>query len=439
MISTMFKIRLKQFLRSLRKPLNLLGAILGILFVTFYGLGLGFILVYGNEQEFKDLPLEWVKNIVIAVAAFMTIARMFKPNYVPMRQTLMKYQPISAMQRYLYALVTDFQNAYFFFWIVFLVAALILSGSKAVVLSLSVVLVLPGGHFLRRTIQYFIDYRQNRNSGFYLLAALILAIISALLVGSNWFIVSLILLNVLLFLFGFFLDSNSAEKKLRSEKVRNQSMALKMMLNNKNVRTPLLVGFIMKALILGLDIFLFHSGSERIFSGQGFYWVFVSPAIIFTYIFNNMWGFWRSAWLNLEMRSGNINNMFRFIWQTIKYPVLLDILITFSLVFFVQSDYWFVISFYIITLIILVSTTFLWSTLFPKLIAQAVPKKGSTSYWSILYVFTSVLCLSYFSKGGFFYFLIPLFLLIALAGYIISRVFYPEKKYSIFTKLFRGE
>jgi hypothetical protein len=199
------------------------------------------------------------------------------------------------------------------------------------------------------------------------------------------------------------------------------------------------MGFTMKTIIIGFDIYFYQSGQGHIFEGKGFYWLFISPAIIFTYIFNNFWGFWRSAWLNLEIRSGNSKGMFLFLWQTIKYPIIMDIIITFSLVFLVQSDYFFVLLFYFCTLTTLMLTAFLWSDLFPKLISQAAPKKGSTSYWSLSFVFLIVLGLSLISKGGWLYVLVPLFLILAVIGLVISINIYAEKKYSIFSKLFRGE
>lgn len=435
----MIRIRFKQFLRNLKKPLELIGFIFGVIFITAYGLGAGFLLIYGGKGELSDFPVEWLSNIIISIAVFATVMRMFKPNYVPMRQILMKYQPISALQRYLYSLATDFQNVYFFFWFVFLIGVIIISGSEGILLFITVISALFSGHLLRRTAQYFIDYRQKRTSVIYLVFVLAAVIGVSFVAGSNWFLPGLFLIGAVLFFFGFYLEQNNIEKKKVVKKEKNRSWALKMILNNKNVRTPLLVGLILKLLLLIADIVLYKTNKEHLFDGKGFYWVFISSATIFTYIFNNTWGFWRSAWLNYELRSGSTKGMFLFFWKTIQYPILLDMVVTFGLVFFIQSDYIFVLLFYFTTLISLTATAFLWSILFPKRISHVTPKKGSTSYWSIAYVFLSVMSLSLVSIGGLMYMLVPLFLILAIIGLVVAFRIYPEKKYALFSNLFRSE
>lgn len=154
---------------------------------------------------------------------------------MPMRQNLLNYQPISAFQRYLYSLALDFQNVYFFMWIWFLIGTLLIAGGKGISIFFSVLFILSASHFLRRTVQYFIDFRQKKNSISYLIAALSLTVAVSLVINSYWFILFLILLNTLLFLLGFFLDLNIIEKKKVTTKKRNRSWALKMILNNKNI------------------------------------------------------------------------------------------------------------------------------------------------------------------------------------------------------------
>jgi hypothetical protein len=439
MIGIMFNIRLKQYLRNLKKPLDLIGFVLAFIFIALYGLGVGFLLVQGGKGELEEFSPEWFRNIVLGLAVFMTFMRMFKPTYLPMRRTLLKYQPISPVQRYLFSIASDFQNVYFFFWLIFLMGVVITSGLEGLLLSFSVIFVVIVAHFLRRTVQYFIDFHQKKRSYFVLGAVILFTALCSLLFNTLWFLPSLLFLSLILFGAGFYLEVNTIEKKKLAKKESNRSWAIKTLMNNRNVRTPMLVGLFLKLFFLGIDIFLFTNYNEHVLDGKGLYWLFISSATVFTYVFNNVWGFWRSAWLNLELGPDSLKGMFQFFWSTIKYPLLLDFIVTFALVFFVQPDYLFVILFYFTSLITMVASAFLWSILFPKLVNHFMPKKGSTSYWSVFSVFGIVLSLSLISKGGWPLVLVPLFLILAGICIVIAIKIYPEKKYAIFSKLFRSE
>jgi|GEM_PF-2216203 len=60
--------------------MNFIGFILGFIFLMIYGLGFGFLLVFAGKGELKELPIDWISKIVIALAVYMPFMRMFKPT-----------------------------------------------------------------------------------------------------------------------------------------------------------------------------------------------------------------------------------------------------------------------------------------------------------------------------------------------------------------------
>ncbi|MFA7272266.1 MAG: hypothetical protein WC044_00270 [Crocinitomicaceae bacterium] len=440
MIASLFWINLKRFFKSLKKPLELLGQILLFFVAGFYGFFAGYIL-----NEFESSKTDKLANsqanyfivLIISFVALITLLRMFRPTYIPQRRFLLKYYPISLFTRYVATVLTDFQKSYFFYLSIFLLTAFVVMKNDKFYFLASAFGALIGAHLLRRLIQYLIDFK--------LKSAGILASISSILIIFLlfWFIenhdILLVLAPIFLFFAGFFADTQIIENR-RQEVVRKKKQTniyWKMLWNNKKIRTPLIVGFALKLIILSVDLVMVKLEGKQLFDGKFIYWLLVSPTIIFTYVFNNTWGFWRSLWVNFALQSTPFNKIVPIIFRALLLPILADIIITFSIVPFAWSDYVFLFSFYFTNLLFLIAFSFLWSVILPKPINQVIPKKGSTTPWGAFASFIAVGVLSLMTMSDWFYFLIPLFLILAVIAFKVAHDIYSEKKYKLFETLFK--
>jgi len=253
----------------------------------------------------------------------------------------------------------------------------------------------------------------------------------------HYFNYASLLIPILLFFIGYLVECQIIENKNieLSSKSSKGNYLFKLIVNCNKARLSLFVGLLLKAFILVIDLMMFKSKGQHLFEGQLVYWLFVSPLLIFNYVFNNTWGFWKNIWLNYELRSGNYRDIIKFNLRLMFIPLAIDALITIPILLFSWSDYQFIILFYFVSSSFLICTSFVWSLLFPMVVSSSFQMKGSSSFVSSIVSMASVVFLSVIKMNNWFYILIPIYLIGAFSAYKLAIDLYKDKKYMIAKKL----
>lgn len=433
--------KLKFFIRELKNPWRILLTLFLSFTAWIYGLLFGQLYNKLYSGEIDVISSERFLNYTFIAIAGLTIIRMFFPNYNPLKLLFPKYYPISKRKKYLASLINDFQKPYFFYISIFVLSATLYLENSTIQFLSTVFFILISSHLVRRYFQYIIDFKTNTN-------AIIIQVLGLISIVSFFVSVSLLKLELIipililiavLTLLGYFQESSIAA--ISNREIRNKSdklsITLKLLLNNKKSRLPLIVGLIFKTLILLADFFLFRIKGKHLFEGKIVFWLFASPLIIFTYVFNNAWGFWKNLWLNIELRIGQYKPMIWLGLRLMLIPLFIDIAITISILLLSWSDYRFILIFYFTTSIYLILLSFLWSLITPRKIASSFQMKGSTSPWSVIAAMGGVFILTTIKINNWFYIFIPLLIIIGFIALWLSLDMYKEKKYIIASKIMK--
>jgi len=441
MIGYLILYKFKHYIKGLKNPWKIILTI-ALTFTAFiYGRLYGEISNNIASGETDFLTDEKFTTLIIITISVITLLRMVFPGYNPLIQIFPKYYPLSKAEIYFSSLINDFYKPYFFYLVVFIFSGSYYVENSGFHFLAYASLALISSHLARRSFQYIVDFRTKSSFRFFhVIGALaIVCFIFTLFTNSSCWALQVISISAVVLIVGFFQESSilsrrSGEIKSKSGKV---NIYLKLLLNNKKVRLPLIVALLLKSLILVADFFLFKKKGIHFLDGQIVFWLFASPLILFTYVFNNVWGFWKNLWLNMELKVGDYKPMTSQILRLILFPFIIDLLITVPILFFSWTDYKFILLFYFTTAGYLIMLSFLWSLILPVKINSTFQMKGSTSPWSIIASMGGVLLLTTIKINHWFYILIPLFFIIGGIGYWLSIDLYRKKKYIIVNKLMK--
>lgn len=185
-----------------------------------------------------------------------------------------------------------------------------------------------------------------------------------------------------------------------------------------------------------MDIIKFKTDGEHLFP-EFLILIFYSPLFLFSYVFDNFWGFWKNIFLINSMRNNNARLLTTFGLRLMILPICIDMLISIPLLIVYTESIGFTIIFYASATIFLILMAFLWSLVLPKKITSAFARKGSTSPWANFAAMGGVLALSTIRINNWFYALLPLVLVAAIIGFWLSFDLYKYKKYDVYQKVIR--
>ena len=441
MIAYLLFIRLKSFFLGLKKPWNSVLTLGAILTIWFYGWGLATVINKAIQGETGHVVPQTIINYALAVIIGFVLFRMIFPRYKPQRQYLPKFYPVSRLQHYVISVVSDLTKP-LLLGIAFLIVVcfLYLQDLKFTFLLLGLS-ALVTGQLLRRLVQYGIDFRKSTvgNVLFAISWVIPLVVITYFASLSPYIWQLSLFVSVYLFAIGYLLELTILENR-RSQIAGGAwtgNLYLKLLVNNPKARLILMVGILFKVFLLTGDFFMFRSKGKHMFDGQLVYWMFASPLILFTYVFNNVWGYWKSVWLNFELRTGSYKEMTQFVARLLVIPLLIDAAITLPLLLLSWNQTQFILIFYLVSLLFLILFSFLWSILFPISIRSSFQMRGTSSFVSSMVSVVVVVSLSLLKLNYWFYILIPFYLFLAYMAYMFSLDLYKVKKYVLVNKILK--
>jgi hypothetical protein len=210
-----------------------------------------------------------------------------------------------------------------------------------------------------------------------------------------------------------------------------------LLFQNKKIRSSLLVGFIFKLGILGVDIYMRQEKGEHLFNSEILLWLVASPVLIFNYVYNNLWGYNRALWLTLDRAPNAVHVLQQFYFRMLLIPLLIDFIL--STIYFILHPEWTVIGIvsWVVTAIISIVFGFYWSLLKPRLILKTISSKGNTYVWSnvVSMLLTILLYGMLFTK--WLYWLTPVYLVVSGLVYYYTKKEYPELRKGVFQELFK--
>lgn len=442
MIANLLIIKAKSLLNDLKSPLNILAHFLMTFVAVTYGFGYGKITNSAANGEIPNLNPDMFIGVLLAGILFMILTRMFLPTYTPQRQIFPKYYPLSKFQNYWASVVQDVTKPLYFYLTMFILVAFIFLKHQPLIFLVLSLNTLFSALFLRKIIQYPIDYILTKK-GYILnlstLAGMVVYII-ALTKLSHQFLYSILVIPFALFYICYIIESEITAYKVQKSKVdkREMNIFIKLLMNCNNLRAPLLMSTVFKIVFLFYFIFITKNQGHND-APVFFIFLFATPFALFANIFNNTWGFWKGVWINYELRTGSYKQMVGFTMRLVAIPLLVDIIISLPFFFYLTDDYLFITVFYTTAVISLLASSFLWSLLFPIAVQpmKAFQMKKNTSQWAsfIVMIAMGLLTTLYYNKWA--YLIIPIYLGGSIVALLLAFDYYKDKKYLLATTLLK--
>ena len=368
MISNLLIIKTKSLVNDFKSPLTILAHFLMALMAVVYGFGLHLFIDQAADGKIPGLTPDVIIFIALSGMVSLIITRGFLPTYTPQRQIFPKFYPLSSLQNYCASVVQDYTKPLYFYLSVFIAVAFVELRYEKYLFLVSALSVLYSALFIRRIIQYPIDFILSKK-GYLLVFGTILALVAIVVLLTNvnkTLFYSTVFFPFALFYLGYLIESEITAYKTQKSRVakREVNIFLKLLINCPNLRAPLLMSLVLK----GFALFYFTNLVKRAGADNPpiiFVFLFASPFALFANIFNNTWGFWKGVWLNYELRTGSFKLMVIFMLRLVAIPLLVDLAISLPFLFYMTSDYLFISLFYTTALIALISSSLLWSLLFP--------------------------------------------------------------------------
>ncbi|CAN5915703.1 hypothetical protein BH24BAC1_BH24BAC1_15090 [soil metagenome] len=433
-------------LKKLLNPRENTLEFLALLFFVFMGLSYGWGLAGLLDGRFLETPdhlLLAFKNGFLMLIGIFTLGRGYFPVYTPLQSCFRPFHPVGPLPRFALHYLNDLLSTYFLAFGSFILSVVAFSASLDYLTGLQFGFALVGTHCVRRIIQTvsennLILSRKARWWLIFSLSAMALAMSGQVFTKGAYPLVSGAVFVLLLFA-GYVVEEGTyreGAKGQQSEKTV-RSFSFDLIWRNNTARFSLLIAFLFKSILLVIDIVTYQQKGSHLFGTIVIVWFFASPAILFTYVFNNTWGYWRNFWLLLERSQADgwavVNMGIRLLW----IPLLADFLI--SLVYFSFTDQLLVpgLAMYLCCAFVLGSFSFFWSTQFPSFIQNPVSLKTNTSMLSSIATVLIVASLLLLFVSPWFYLLIPLYLLLGSLVLMGLTKEYPAYREKVFLTLYK--
>lgn len=428
-----------------RKQLGrFLGLVFGILFAVFYGVLFGYLF---STEDWEEVDLSTRENFLIGIGAFfffMTILKGFYPTYQHLGTWARPFFPLSSIKRYNLKLSADFASVFFIPAMGFTIALCLMANKQlgwTYIVKYSVILF--AANIIRRMIQASLEFRMKRNLQFWVLLFLTFALLIAVQLNYPIYKASPVwpdvLTLVLIYFAGLLMEEYlPLEKKVTVQQQKNKvSIIPSLLFQNKKIRSSLLVGFIFKIGILGVDVYMRQSKGSHLFDSEILLWLVASPVLIFNYVYNNLWGYNRALWLTLD-RAPNADSLLQQYYLKMLWPPLfLDFV--FSTVYFVLHPEWTLIGIisWVSTALLSIVFGFYWSAFKPRLITKTISTKGNTYVWSNILGMVLAILLYGMVFTRWLYWLVPLYLIVSGLVYYYTKKEYQVLRKGVFQELFK--
>ncbi|WP_439879865.1 hypothetical protein ACSX1A_11875 [Pontibacter sp. MBLB2868] len=444
------KARFHSFFRHKKTQRSLLMA-LGILGSAFYSWLFSFLLDKAHQGGINpgvQQVLEYTNLFLLAII----ILRGFFPAYIQKTEIIPRIYPVSALQKFWTEFIVELVSPFYFILLNFLMLLFLMSPEYTFLHLLQSILVVLTAHVTLRALQVFVERKMRWLHSSFISAAVLAGGFVALqarvpmFTASEEWLYLFVHLASLGFLIGsnFFLEQAAAEprrKEVSYSQNARRSLGWRLFKNHKLARQMIIFGLVFKGFFLAIDAFSVTRDGVHLFDKNVTLWLFVGPIIVFAYVFNNVWGFYKNLWLTVERTSGNYKDFLKASLLPIRVPLLMDAVLTFLYVaFYNHENAMFIFMMYTGSILLLTPFSLIASFVSPKAV-----KGGLFSFdVKVSYLF-NLLGMALFGML-FLPLLHPLLYLIypLLIGGVMFALFavmreYSTYKYKLFETLYKVE
>lgn len=423
----------------------------GIILSGFYGWLFSFLLDKAHERSISIGVEQMISYSNLLLAAFIII-RSFFPAYLPKAALIPRMYPVKPIQRFWTELVVELASPFYIILLNFLLLLFILSPDYTLMRLLQGSMVFLTALITRRALQLFVERKINWLHINFITAAVFAGAFFALQVKAPMFkpVSSPLMLLVHLTALGFFVASNyflelaATEPKRRVvnySQNKQRSLAWRLFRNSKQAKQLLLFGIGFKVLMLAADAAAFNIKGIHLYDKNVSIWLFIAPLVLYSYVFNNVWGFYKNLWLTVERTSGSTTDFLKASLVPLRIPLLIDAaLLVLYVMVFNHENAAFILSMYIGSVLVLTPMGIVASFVSPKVVRGGVMSfNAKTSY---LYNFISIGLVSMLFLPllhPLLYLVYPLVIGGAFFAVVAVMKEYRHYKYGLFEKLFKTE
>ena len=399
-------------------------------------------------HQHPEQVLEYTNLFLLAVI----ILRGFFPAYIPRAGVIQRIYPISAVQKFWTELTVELVSPFYFIALNFLIFLFLMAPSYDLVHFLQSILVMLTAHVTLHSLQVFVERKIRWTNSYFYMAAVMAAAFLALQVRvpmfrptSDWLMLVVHASALGFFLAaGFLLEQSACEvrhKVVNSSSSAQRSLGWRLLKNHKLARQMLVFGMVLKVIILAADAVVSLRKGSHIFDEILSLWLFVGPLVMFSYVFNNTWGFYRNLWLTVERSSGSYKDFVKASLLPLRVPLLMDAVLTFLYVtFFNHENALFIVLMYIASILVLTPCGIISSVVCPKAVkGGAFSFSAKTSY---LYNFIAIGLFSMLFLPlihPILYLLYPLLIGGVMFALVAVMREYPAYKHQLFETLYKTE
>ncbi|MEX2632664.1 MAG: hypothetical protein WD267_01420, partial [Balneolales bacterium] len=350
-----------------------------------YGIGVANLM----DESFFELTESMIRTFEMGLPGFIaviTFLRGYFPSYKPIRSHFKSFHPISPLVRFMLNILGDFISVFFITIGSFIGALYFFSTTIGLEYTVYLILALTGAHILRRCFQTIFEYKFNINrrtfSLLFICTALILLFMGLLFIFEDFTFWISIGGFISILLTDLALEELCPKERtvLKSTGNASRNLSIDLLLRNKIVRTTLLVAMIFKVVMLSLDLIIYLKTGVHFANNIFIFFLFISPLIIFTYLFNNSWGYFRNYWLFSDRAHSTGQDMFNMYLKILWLPLSTDFTISMTFLILSPADLLLPgISMYMVSLFVLTVGGFFWSIQVPVRIEKIFAFKANTS------------------------------------------------------------
>lgn len=334
-------LRVKRIFDFKAHPVKTIGTIFFLLIAGFYGYLFAFLT---DSREFqKVLPQVEFIRYLISMLVVITFLRGFIPSYVPIKNMITQNYPIGKTRRFIYNLFSEFIYPFYFGMILFVFSFSFNVGAEGSVFSLIALSWIVISHLFKRLIQFSIEFSFEKKDNLlivFILSALIILyfiFLDKIEMYTNYAVTISGIVALLSFNYLFqnkYLESKQLVNKVPKKKYFNMFI-IKLLFNNNSLRTMIFVSVIMKSLFTLMNMENLRNPNEMSWFWEVFLNFILSPLILFTYVFNNYFGFAKSTWLTINKSGAEVTSYLFLLLKMLSLPLIIDaaVAITFYIYF----------------------------------------------------------------------------------------------------------
>jgi hypothetical protein len=397
-------LRIKRIFDFKSHPIKTMSILLLMGLFVYYGF-LFAQLYHSNKFQQKVLSQDLFREYLILALMIITFLKGFIPVYVPMKKVISSNYPISQIKKYLFNLINEFIYPFYFSIVLFVLTFSLLmdkKGSKFLIISLFGVII---SHLFRRMFQFFLEFRiKGKSSSFILGTSLICAILYFFLFNKYVIYVNYTIsfsIMIVLLSFNFLIERKGKNpKRIIKKDVKKRihfKWFLKVLFNNHSIRIMLFVAVLFKLFFILINWDTITRQIATSSELKYFLNLFLSPLILFTYIFNNYFAFSKSMWLTMNKVGLDLYSYSLQIFKLFIIPLIIDTIFAMSVYILLGDLNYKNMLIYLNSGFVLFVIGILNSFYFPKKFQGTFSFRGNTTVRANLISITSVGIIIYLS------------------------------------------